>query len=1145
MEQSSISYFDFFDGVRSLLSERDCPIRQFKSKLRKLLNLVCDDELKDSKENYGSMFFRIDYLCRKYNSPSGEKYGLQSVRFHTGRNSKSDSSILLDDIRTLTEFYCRIHELEIPDDILLKLPEHKEKLKKNKTSNFSKKISCVRAIVQSVLDLKVVVSLNLEQYNSLYKLDISSDSLQYLGKMLKEGSLLNLIDASFDKDGNVIPLYIVYEPDFLVDISSIAQCFADYGHHPLSFIVNKMRRKPLSQPILLGNFAGSSLDDIIHSSEGDYKVNDTIRNNFKEKSIDFCTCPNFNADLFVKNAKDQASNIEQAVTDLFSQFDKDKALLEPTFICETLGIQGRVDLMTIDFNLLIEQKSGKNGKLEWQKDAHDRMMPDTHYVQLLLYLGIMVYNFGKKAKDVNVKLLYSRYAPNLGLINVGFEHKTFLETLKVRNQIVATEFSIAQNGIDRFLDFITPNVINQKHLNSDFYLRYLLPQIMEVTAPLQGMNAIEKAYFCNFANFAYKELLIGKVGRSEEKQNCSADLWNLTTEKKKESGNIYVGLRILSKKESSTFNGFDTITLQVPDQGDDFLPNFRVGDMVFLYSYNENEEPDVRKSILFSGYLTRISTEELEVRLGDGQKNPNLIDYYSPLFALEHASSDASVNSELRGLLEFITAPKERKQLFLSLREPLNDASVSLTKSYDKDLDALLLKIKQAQDYFLLVGPPGTGKTHKATKYIVQEELQKENSNILLLSYTNRAVDELCSMLTEDLGVDFLRLGRSYSCDSQYKRFLLNSALDKESPKLENLRNKISQTRIFVSTVSYLLSRPNIFLLKQFSLALIDEASQILEPDLIGILCSHMKQNDKCDIDKFVMVGDYKQLPAIVLQTIDESKVENELLLKSGFSNSRMSLFQRLIYNEKTNNRDSFTGTLKKQGRMHPEIAEFPNKMFYANDKLEIVPCEHQKEDHLGYDSDFASDALGQILAQNRLVFFNSPQNISPQLSDKVNVYEADLIADITLKLALLNSSSFNEKTTIGIIVPYRNQISLIRKEIEKRKKECKEDLPNLDNITIDTVERFQGSQRDVIIFSFTIQHLYQLDFLTANNFVESFDNGAHIIDPKLNVVMTRARKQLIMVGNESILRNNSVYQSMMSYVKDNGCYIDNFDVCQ
>ena len=84
--------------------------------------------------------------------------------------------------------------------------------------------------------------------------------------------------------------------------------------------------------------------------------------------------------------------------------------------------------------------------------------------------------------------------------------------------------------------------------------------------------------------------------------------------------------------------------------------------------------------------------------------------------------------------------------------------------------------------------------------------------------------------------------------------------------------------------------------------------------------------------------------------------------------------------------------------------------------------------------------------------------------------------------------------------------------------------LPQLNNISIDTVERYQGSQRDVIVYSFTVNRPYQLDFLTSNCFTEE----GRIIDRKLNVAITRARKQMLMTGNASLLRRNPVFAQLI-----------------
>jgi superfamily I DNA and/or RNA helicase len=118
-----------------------------------------------------------------------------------------------------------------------------------------------------------------------------------------------------------------------------------------------------------------------------------------------------------------------------------------------------------------------------------------------------------------------------------------------------------------------------------------------------------------------------------------------------------------------------------------------------------------------------------------------------------------------------------------------------------------------------------------------------------------------------------------------------------------------------------------------------------------------------------------------------------------------------------------------------------------------------------------------------------------------------------------IGSERFDAARSIGIIVTYRHQIAMIRREMAQL------GLPQLETITIDTVERYQGSQRDVIIYSTGVQDLDGLEFLTSN----CFEEDGHVIDRKLNVAMTRARKQLIMTGNAGLLRKNEIFSELIA----------------
>ena len=386
---------------------------------------------------------------------------------------------------------------------------------------------------------------------------------------------------------------------------------------------------------------------------------------------------------------------------------------------------------------------------------------------------------------------------------------------------------------------------------------------------------------------------------------------------------------------------------------------------------------------------------------------------------------------------------------------------------------------------------------------------------MLLLSYTNRAVDEICGMLEEN-HLDYLRIGQEFSCDARYRPHLIKYAVE-ELPLLAQIKEKIRNTRIFVATTTAMQSNATLFNLKHFDLAIIDEASQILEPNIVGLLCGH---NHEPYIRRFILVGDHKQLPAVVQQDPSESEVEEPTLRAICLDNCRNSLFERLLRWERKVGRSNFIGILRKQGRMHPDIAEFPCKMFYRHEQLEAVPLKHQLESCLSYTLT-AEDSLDEQLKAHRVIFLPSKGCRQPHLSDKVNTEEAALVSDLLRRIRRFYGRRFDPRKTVGVIVPYRNQIAMIRQEIARL------DIPELEQVSIDTVERYQGSQRDVIIYSFTIQHQYQLDFLTSNTFVED----GRLIDRKLNVAMTRAREQLILTGNPETLSLNPTFKMLMENV--------------
>ena len=1047
--------------------------------MHETLVLACAEALKGSGQGFGNLMAQTDYLCKKAGVGVADRIAIQTMRRHSNRR---DSVLTRDDlrydVRALALFISAVFSEDIPHELVTRIPTM------GRPTNLTLRINqqYVRCVV-SYWDNEFIYATTDEG-----SVCIKTDD-ETLRPLLTEGMQLNLLECH--REGQTIqPKLIVVEPDFLVDISSLAACFSDKEHLPITYTLGRFKPQANTQPILLGNFAGAALDDIINQT--DFQINDTIRHSFREQVLQFCTCPTFNPQQFKEDAYRQVENIKEAVTELLeSQQPKTKsqALLEPSFVCENLGLQGRVDLMTSDKHLLVEQKSGKNWNLEHSANPTpiaSHLYAEAHYVQLLLYYGVLRYNFHLPADKVDIRLLYSRYPAKQGLLVVNYYQKLFHEAIRLRNQIVAQEFKMAQEGIGS----IMPQIEVQKTLSDT-----------------------ERAYVERMLFFVYREQLAQKVGTQEGQGGAVANLWNMPLTEKRDTGSILYGLRMLHKEQSSTYNGFDRLTFSIPDMEDDFLPNFRRNDTVCVYAYEG--EPNVCAAILYKGVIEQLTDHEVIVRLNDGQQNPEV--FADTTYAIEPSFSDRGTTASIRSLQAFCMASPERRALLLGERAPRCDKSLQLSRSYHPHYDDILLKAKQARDYFILQGPPGTGKTSMALRFLVEEELSTVNCQLstvncqlstLLMSYTNRAVDEICAMLT-DASIDYLRLGSETSCDPRFADHLLDRAIG-EHPRLDKIRQMMMDTKVVVSTTSTMLSRPYLFQLKHFSLCIVDEASQILEPNIIGLLSSPQ-------IDRFILIGDHKQLPAVVQQPDDDPRL----------SACRLSLFERLLRVEREAGRTAFTAILQRQGRMHPDIAAFPNEMFYAKEQLQPVPCPHQEEQQLNYTQP-SKDKLDDLLKQRRVIFFPSDTRTTrdtrttsatsvTSISDKVNPYEAKMTADLLHRIYRQYGKHFDAARTVGVIVPYRNQIAMIRREIEAL------DIPVLLDISIDTVERYQGSQRDVIIYCFTVRKPYQLDFLTAN----CFEEDDKTIDRKLNVAMTRARKQLLMTGEERVLCQNPLFAEL------------------
>ncbi len=1120
------SALTFYDELATLKPDED--IKSSYQELRRVFRAAIDQKTNFNTLKLNGLYAKIDYLSREYHIEKTVFKAANNTRDRLKKLSTFSDRELHKcfpiDLKAVCDFIHAIYDEPIPEDIASKLPRDIPIETKGTVE------APVYRIIVSKWDDRYIYGSSEDiaddEVKICYDLDKekSGGDWSYLADLLYKDCQVNIVRPR-RYNGIYYPELIILDPDYLVDVSTITKCFDIISDSPMHNLFKRIQPFDATPATMLGNFASQLLDEEVHNEpeENSYErsYNTYIRNN---AFTAITTLDDTQATTLRADGEKQKRNIRLALDDGLVQtvggYQNDKVMLEPSFYSEMLGIQGRMDFLQLDYKVLLEQKSGKAD--EWQGELNPK---NDHYLQLLLYRAILHYNYGLENDEISSFLLYSKYSE--GLMGLGVAPKRIFEAFKMRNRIVRYENMYCYGGLQLMLDRYIKNpdeICKPEKRDSALWLgndRFPGKRIeyVKLLSPFETASPLELSYFYRFMTFIENEHTLAKVGTREKENSGFAAKWLDTLDDKHQAGNIYDKLTLTAPDSHHTGSVRELAFSLDPESPTD-MSNFRTGDIVIAYSYDKDKEPDARKTMVFRGAIIALEPEMITVKLNAAQSDKYVFTRdIGKYWAIEHDFMESSFNSLYRGMTLFVAAPQERKDLLLLQRRPVVDTSIQLKGDY-QSFNGLALRVKQARDLFLIIGPPGTGKTSYGMLYTLQEQLRELDTNVLIMSYTNRAVDEICSKLV-DKGIDFIRLGHIHTCDPAYRDYLLDSKLS-EANSLEEMRAIIKSTRVFVGTTTSLNgSNFGIFKLKHFDLAIIDEASQILEPHLVGLFAA--MNGNRPAIQKFVMIGDHKQLPAVVQQSPELSAVADQGLNEIYLTDCRLSLFERLL--KKYGKDSTVTYMLTKQGRMHHDIALFPNYSFYHN-KLQEVPVQHQNEElPLIYPD---ANGIDQLLATRRIAFIAVPYPKKTE-SDKVNITEAEMIAATVVRAYLREKENFNPLETIGVIVPYRNQISTVRNCIAKY------GYDDLKDITIDTVERYQGSQREYIIYGFTIRKLYQLNFLTSNVFEEE---GA-IIDRKLNVAMTRARKHLIMFGNPQLLSENITFYKLIEFVRSRHGYFD------
>ncbi|MBQ4376229.1 MAG: AAA family ATPase, partial [Bacteroidales bacterium] len=1099
------------------------PLRKAYSLLNKAYRLLINRNTEFVTLHLVGPFAKTDYLLKNNEADVSLRQMVNATRVRLHRIANDDGGEVLteaslrEDYEALARFVALIYHCPIPAEVeALFLPRRSAQTHRAVVSQRMRIVvdrwdeNRIYGTVDDDEATEVMVRYTGDDLN-VYHYDWSG-----IGQMLFKGAQLNIINATRQGD-DLLPELIILEPDYLVDITTIASCFETYAHSPLVALIGKLKPSPNSSAIQLGNLVGQLLDDEVHHPDGEVPYADSAKRFFQQSALSILTTdidPDFH-----QNARRQKANIHQAVgvtlPKLVKSYDVRKVLLEPSFFCEMLGLQGRMDFLQMDHEVLIEQKSGKCG---WpQRDPDTPVQQIKHQVQTLLYMALLRYNYADRQRrnqqeghGLQAFLMYSKY-PN-SLLGIGYAPNLVFEALMMRNAIARKEIDYADGGMD-ILTTLTPDGLNTLRAGGKLWEQYTRPELTRILQPLHTCSDLERAYYMRFMTFVAREHLLSKVGNRRKACSGFASVWLETVEDKRQSGDIYDHLQ-LAAPAADHEGVVEEVSFLIADDENHDMANFRQGDIVMFYPYQPQSVPDARLTMVLRGSIKSISESDvvIHLRAPQGDAKPFLANAAN-LWAMEHDFMEASYSGLYRGIHSFLSAPEKWRSLLLMQREPQIDTSLTLKGHYG-DFDDLMLRVKQARDLFLIIGPPGTGKTSFGLVNTLCEQLLEPDTNILLMAYTNRAVDEICDKLIEHQ-IDFMRIGSEMSCGAKSRDYLIDKRIA-DCANAQAMKSRIDAMRVFVGTTASMTSNISLLQLKHFHLAIIDEASQILEPHILGIFSASTMGVPA--IDKVVMIGDHKQLPAVVQQSVEDSAVSDPRLHAIGLTNCRYSLFERLLRRYGSN--ISLCHMLTRQGRMHQDIATFPSNAFYGG-RLCVVPLPHQTEALL------PAQSLSDILS-HRLSFIDV-QCSEPQPSDKVNNPEAFRIAMLAEQIYRREAADFNPDSTLGIIVPYRNQIAAVRAAIAQY------GIDALTDITIDTVERYQGSQRDYIIYGLTVTQRYQLDFLAETTFEE---NGEQI-DRKLNVALTRARLYQIVVGNAQLVSQLPLYARMIKYIKEQNAFFE------
>lgn len=1099
-----IKIISYFDCLQEILADDNSDNSVKILKERNLLEAFYQDITNDFRETFPNLYSRLIYANEYYGIEQDLQANLNGVRIFLNKvihneihefSSRKVQSVLYYLYKLICHFTdARLEELEkvFQEMEIVSFTKIKKSLHQQ-IDHISMSVSSYELIQQDDKTFKSqIIGYELDGEEQIKVLvwdlkttDKSNDKFIYgkkigsIAKLLWPGCKLSFFNLKQNvSDTNVYftqsTTKIVLEPDFLIDASTIAKCFQNNNAFHKMAVLSLFDKVNNNIPIVTGNFVNQMLDKMIVSSEQDFEQL------FKE-SVHNSVLTSLS--LGIKNLLSIMRDVKEKhypnLQKLCTRLQDVKITTEATFYAPEYGLFGRLDGLLED-----ETEDGKRHSIFELKSGS---LPKygvwiNHAVQVYIYDMLLNSLFGNSRSGSSM-IFYSQ-DKNAELRNVAPAPYMEQHILMLRNCIVSEFKAFAEGEIDIAEYF--------SNIELGKLPTFTQGKFLTLKNNLENLTLEERTYFNHYLSFLFREIWAIKTGYYTRRNSLNSDnngvssLWKSTLLEKRENAKVITDLVFSELKENLLIFKRENISK---------TNSLREGDRTLLYLYTNKINSQVLKCS-----IEYIDAKEIHLLPKNAEINKDLFDA-KDRWTLEVDSGEASIFSLITSLSDFIMSSKENRELLLGNREARFESNLCYQDA-DDYLNPIIEKALSAKDYFLLQGPPGTGKTSsfllKCLKYLAENSTE----NILILAFTNRAIDEVCIKLN-NARLSYLRLGNNKNDDINS----LSEICNKED-KLQQIANKLENYRIFCSTVAaYHANKEALHNIISFDTLFVDEASQLIEPELIGITKN---------FQRFILIGDQNQLPAISIQSEDNQKCKDNLMNKLAVDNYRQSLFERLFTNAKLKGWTSAFHTLTYHYRMHEHIADLINHNYYY--KLQTRIERQSSNLFLKKYSEIDNPIQKRILAKSRCIFIDLPDKRHSNISQ----LEARAIAKLlnSFKLSYPNSPLSDK---LGVICNWRSQINLI--------KELSVGILNDNEITIDTVERYQGSERDVIIYSLTVNYHHQLDILqslTANRRV----------DRKLNVALSRSREQILILGNAKVLSALPQYADLIAKIKSSFLYI-------